>query len=255
MPIGLAPDLPGAAGHRRAELAHQGSGHRSAVWRFTAVFLVIFMVSERYHEKTRGGAAHQHLEQFNQRTAAEFDRGDARARQALPQAGGDPLARRTCSCSKRRSRRPIRTTTDVVVMTAKSVPSGMTVNQSDFDHYDQELMTAVVDPRRKHRQASQAADRAHQQPAVCGGQYGQDPRRAGADHGGLEHLHRRRAVGADRLLLDQRARAARRLPLDGAHPQPAARRVLSTWPAATASPRSASGRPGRSRSCVRRAWA
>ena len=36
-------------------------------------------------------------------------------------------------------------TTDVVVMTAKPVtPGDMTVNQHDFDHYDRELMTAVV---------------------------------------------------------------------------------------------------------------
>ena len=36
-------------------------------------------------------------------------------------------------------------TTDVVVMTAKLVlPGNTTVGQHDFDHYDQELMTAVV---------------------------------------------------------------------------------------------------------------
>jgi len=41
-------------------------------------------------------------------------------------------------------------TTDVVVMTAKLVPAGnMTVEQHDFDHYDQELMTAwSTAPRR-----------------------------------------------------------------------------------------------------------
>ena len=44
-------------------------------------------------------------------------------------------------------------TTDVVVMTAKPVAAGdTTVNQHDFDHYDRELMTAVVTrPRRSAR--------------------------------------------------------------------------------------------------------
>jgi nucleotide-binding universal stress UspA family protein len=36
-------------------------------------------------------------------------------------------------------------TTDVVVMTAKlMLPGNMAINQGDFDHYDRELMTAVV---------------------------------------------------------------------------------------------------------------
>ncbi len=39
---------------------------------FTAVFLVMFMVSERYHERRRGGGHHKHLEQFNQPTAEEI---------------------------------------------------------------------------------------------------------------------------------------------------------------------------------------
>src|SRR5262249_13390460 len=38
---------------------------------FTAVFLTIFLVTEHYHEKRRGKAAHTHLEQFNKQTSDE----------------------------------------------------------------------------------------------------------------------------------------------------------------------------------------
>ena len=40
---------------------------------FTLVFLCLFMVSERLHERRRGGAAHRHVEQFNQASADEID--------------------------------------------------------------------------------------------------------------------------------------------------------------------------------------
>src|SRR5205814_1362825 len=38
---------------------------------FTAVFFTIFLLSERYHERRRHGARHEHLEQFNRATAEE----------------------------------------------------------------------------------------------------------------------------------------------------------------------------------------
>jgi amino acid transporter/nucleotide-binding universal stress UspA family protein len=98
---------------------------------FTAVFLITFVVSERYHEKKRGQAAHQHLEHFNQRTAEEFN-----------------LAIRSTQNLFMLEKALLETdpeTTDVVVMTAKLVtPGNMTTDEHDFDHYDRELMTAVV---------------------------------------------------------------------------------------------------------------
>ncbi len=111
---------------------------------FTAVFLATFMLSKRYHEKKRGSEAHQHLEQFNRRTAAEFD----------PQLLGltKPYRKLVAIRSTQNLYMLEKTifetdpeTTDVVVMTAKVVPPGnMAVNQRDFDYYDRELMTAVV---------------------------------------------------------------------------------------------------------------
>ena len=38
---------------------------------FTAAFLAVFVVTERFHEKRRGGAKHEHVEQFNQRVTEE----------------------------------------------------------------------------------------------------------------------------------------------------------------------------------------
>ncbi len=38
---------------------------------FTAVFLVTFLISERYHEQRRAGGHHEHIEQFNQETTEE----------------------------------------------------------------------------------------------------------------------------------------------------------------------------------------
>jgi nucleotide-binding universal stress UspA family protein len=111
---------------------------------FTAVFLLTFILSEHYHEKKRGAAAHRHLEQFNQRTASEFDT-------AMLGLESKPYRKLVAIRStqnlfmlEKALLETDPTTTNVVVMTAKFVAGGMTVNQGDFDHYDQELMTAVV---------------------------------------------------------------------------------------------------------------
>ena len=116
-------------------------------------------------------------------------------------------------------------TTDVVVMTAKLVLGRkMTVEQQDFDHYDQELMTAVVSRAEKDRQAGETAHPAHQQSPVCRGQYGSAAGGAGVDLGGLEQVHGRRATGANRLLLDECGRRPDGA-ADGAAVEPAPRRV------------------------------
>ena len=111
---------------------------------FTAAFLITFMASEYYHERKRGAAAHRHLEQFNQRTADEFDP----AMLALTKPYRKLVAIRSSQNLFMLEKALLETdpeTTDVVVMTAKLLLPGTTsVGQHDFDHYDQELMTAVV---------------------------------------------------------------------------------------------------------------
>ena len=111
---------------------------------FTAVFLAIFMGSEYYHERRRGKAAHQHLEQFNRRAAEELDP----AVLGLDKPYRKLVAIRSSQNLFMLEKALFETdpeTTDVVVMTAKPVTLGnMTVSNRDFDYYDRELMTAVV---------------------------------------------------------------------------------------------------------------
>ena len=111
---------------------------------FTAVFLTTFMLSERYHEKKRGSEAHRHLEQFNRRTADEFDPNLL----GLNKPYRKLVAIRSSQNLYMLEKTILETdpeTTNVVVMTAKiMLPGNMAINQGDFDHYDRELMTAVV---------------------------------------------------------------------------------------------------------------
>ena len=74
---------------------------------FTAVFLTVFMVSEHYHEKQRGGGGTTSTS--NSSTSERPRKSTPRPSgpdQALSQAGGHPLARRTSSCWKRPWPRP-----------------------------------------------------------------------------------------------------------------------------------------------------
>lgn len=112
---------------------------------FTAVFLAVFVASEKYHEKRRGGAHHEHLEQFN--------------RTVVQQVTGESLRLAKPYCKLVAIRSPHNLfmldkaladtdpfTTDVVVMTAKIEPRGaeVAVDSSTVDPYDQQLLTAVV---------------------------------------------------------------------------------------------------------------
>lgn len=112
---------------------------------FTVGFMAVFSLSERYHEKRRRGARHEHLEQFNRQLAEE------------PTRAGLSLSRRYCKLVAIRSPQNLfmlekalaetdPETTDVVVMTAKVVPAdGSLADGPDLDRYDQRLMTAVVE--------------------------------------------------------------------------------------------------------------
>ncbi len=111
---------------------------------FTALFLTTFMISERYHEKKRGQAAHKHLEQFNRQTADELTPAvfhlDHPYRKLVAIRSSQNLFMLEKALAETDPE-----TTDVVVMTAKNIPLGSAlVNQQDFDHYDRELMTSVV---------------------------------------------------------------------------------------------------------------
>src|SRR5262249_28491106 len=115
---------------------------------FTAVFLTVFMVSEAYHERRRKGARHEHLEQFNKQVAEDIN----------PQTLGlkRPYRKLVAIRStqnlfmlKKALEETDPDTTDVIVLTAKTAPPGDTPTTGEFDKYDQQLMTAVVDQAEK----------------------------------------------------------------------------------------------------------
>ncbi len=116
---------------------------------FTAVFLTVFIASEHYHEKRRGQAAHQHLEQFNQRSIDDL----APVQLGLTKTFRKLVAIRSTQNLFMLEKALAETdpeTTDVAVMTAHVTHRGdLSSAPSDLDHYDRELMTAVVDRAEK----------------------------------------------------------------------------------------------------------
>ncbi len=111
---------------------------------FTAVFLSVFMASERYHEKLRGGAVHRHLEQFNQQSVDTISPVALR----LTKPYRKLVAIRSTNNLFMLERALAETdpdTTAVVVMTARVTRRGDTsATRFDLEPYDRELMTAVV---------------------------------------------------------------------------------------------------------------
>jgi amino acid transporter len=111
---------------------------------FTSVFFVIFWASERYHEKLRGSTTHKHLEQFNQRSAEEL----APISIGLEKPYRKLVAIRSTQNLYMLEKTLAETdplTTDVAVMTAQVTRRGdASLDAPDMDHYNRELMTAVV---------------------------------------------------------------------------------------------------------------
>jgi amino acid transporter/nucleotide-binding universal stress UspA family protein len=113
---------------------------------FTAGFLTVFVLSERYHEKRRGPAAHKHMEQFNREQAADV---------SLETLGITKPYRKLVAIRSTQNLVMLEKalneadpdTTAVIVMTAKVMPAGDSPNGGavDLDAYDQQLLTAVVD--------------------------------------------------------------------------------------------------------------
>ena len=116
---------------------------------FTAVFLVVFIVSERIHEKRLGGRHHKHIEQFNQKTAEAIN----------PQALNlDKPFRKLVAIRSTNNLFMLEKTlaetdpdtTDVAVMTAQVAQRGDTSGEGpELDDYARTLMSAVVDRAEK----------------------------------------------------------------------------------------------------------
>ena len=110
----------------------------------TAFFLVIFAISEHYHEKKLKGRKHSHMEQFNKTTTAEV----------TPESLGlTKVYRKLVSIRSTQNLFMLEraldetdpVTTDIVVMTAKVLAAGQSEEErAEMDAYDLQLMTAVV---------------------------------------------------------------------------------------------------------------
>jgi amino acid transporter len=111
---------------------------------FTAVFLGVFILSERFHEKRRGTAAHRHLEQFNQQSVDEISPAALRLTRPYRKLVAIRSPQNLFMLEKALAETDP-DTTDVVVMTARVIRRGDTAAaRLDLDQYDRELMTAVV---------------------------------------------------------------------------------------------------------------
>jgi hypothetical protein len=111
---------------------------------FTAIFLGIFVTSERLRERRRRGTRHEHLEQFNRQAAEDVTPASLgltkpyRKLVAIRSPQNLYMLEKTLEETD-----PV--TTDVIVMTAKLTPAGdSSMDQPSLDDYDQHLMTAVV---------------------------------------------------------------------------------------------------------------
>jgi amino acid transporter/nucleotide-binding universal stress UspA family protein len=111
---------------------------------FTGAFFTVFYLSERYYERRRQRAHHEHLEQFNRETTDEVTPASLgltkpyRMLVAIRSPWNLFMLEKTLA-------EVDPDTTNVVVMTAKVLPPGSSLpERPELDAYDQELMTAVV---------------------------------------------------------------------------------------------------------------
>jgi amino acid transporter/nucleotide-binding universal stress UspA family protein len=110
---------------------------------FTATFLTVFIVSERRHAKRLAGRKHEHLEQFNQESAERIDAAELGLTKPYRKLVAIRSTQNLMMLEKAlASADPA--TTDVIVMTCKVIKTDEQVPDQQLDHYDQELMTAVV---------------------------------------------------------------------------------------------------------------
>jgi Amino acid permease len=116
---------------------------------FTAVFLAVFVVTERYHERRRGGVHHEHLEQFNRSHAPRVTAESLGLVKPYRKLVAIRSPHNLFMLDKALADTDPKTT-DVVVMTAKvELPGSGMESIHSLDVYDQHLLTAVVNHAEK----------------------------------------------------------------------------------------------------------
>jgi amino acid transporter/nucleotide-binding universal stress UspA family protein len=114
---------------------------------FTAGFLTVFVLSERFHEKRRGPAAHRHIEQFNRQQTPDISAEALGITKPYRKLVAIRSTQNLVMLEKALAEADPETTA-TIVMTAKLVSAGdysPSNGNTDLDTYDQQLMTAVVD--------------------------------------------------------------------------------------------------------------
>ncbi len=116
---------------------------------FTLAFLIVFMISERIHEKRAAGAHHKHVEHFNQTTTEEISPSalnlDKPYRKLVAIRSTNNLFMLEKTLGETDPE-----TTDVAVMTAQVTQRGDTGGGGpELDDYARNLMSAVVDRAEK----------------------------------------------------------------------------------------------------------
>jgi amino acid transporter len=112
---------------------------------FSSAFLVMFWASEHYHTRKRHGTKHEHLEQFTEETAEQV---------TIHALDLDKPFRKLVAIRSPQTLHMLQKaldetdpdTTEVVVMTAKTIPQeNLAPAERDLDQYDRKLMTAVIE--------------------------------------------------------------------------------------------------------------
>lgn len=112
---------------------------------FAIVFFVIFLFSERHHEKKKQGAEHKHIEQFNQAAEDQINLENLKLTKPYRKLVAIRSTQNLYMLEKALADSDPGNT-DVIVMTAKTIPKGAAnLELQHLDTYDQELMTAVVE--------------------------------------------------------------------------------------------------------------
>ncbi len=111
---------------------------------FTAGFLAVFSIAERINRRHRvGGGKAEYLEQFNVQSSETVSTESLGLNKPYTKLVAIRSPNNLFMLEKALAETDP-DTTSVVVMTAKLLPEGDSTVRHDLDHYDQQLMTAVV---------------------------------------------------------------------------------------------------------------
>ncbi len=112
---------------------------------FTLLFFTAFTLTERYHRgRRRTAGPHEHLEQFNKQTTQEITSESLGLTKMYRKLVAIRSTQNLFMLEKALAETDPETT-GMVVMTAKVAPIGDSqVDRLELDHYDQQLLTAVV---------------------------------------------------------------------------------------------------------------